>query len=210
MSSRPISAVSGGWSPGRRAASVAQSPKAPSATVPASRLSRGMPRSSSRWRRRAADRDAAPIDVLVNNVGVLLNEHQLSAEGHELSFATNLLNHYVLTTGLIERGLLAQDALIISMSSGGMYNVPLRIASLNELDAAGFRALFKHVLRDADEGADTALWLAATRPWQRRDEAIWFDRAERDTHLSDDTRRGADSAEDLADYLEGLSRRPQQ
>ncbi len=82
----------------------------------------------------AASSGNTPIDVLVNNVGVLLNEHQLSEEGHELSFATNLLNHYVLTNGLIERGLLADDAVIINMSSGGMYNVPLQVERLNELN----------------------------------------------------------------------------
>lgn len=76
----------------------------------------------------------ATIDVLVNNVGVLLNDHQLSDDGHELSFATNLLNHYLLTQGLIDRGLLADDAIIINMSSGGMYNVPLKIEQLNILD----------------------------------------------------------------------------
>ncbi len=81
----------------------------------------------------AADGGSA-IDVLVNNVGVLLNEHQLSEEGYELSFATNLLNHYVLTNGLIERGLLSDNAIIINMSSGGMYNVPLRVDRLNELN----------------------------------------------------------------------------
>lgn len=205
----------------------------------------------------SAERDAPPIDVLVNNVGVLLNEHQLSDEGHELSFATNLLNHFVLTTGLIERGLLAEDAVVINMSSGGMYNVPLCIAKLDELDAGryngvqayafhkraqvslsafwrqryadsgyrfyamhpgwvdtdgvktslpGFRALFQHVLRDAVEGADTALWLAAVRPGQKQPEAIWFDRGERNAYLSDDTRRGADAAVDLVEFLEDLSR----
>jgi len=195
------------------------------------------------------------IDVLVNNVGVLLNEHQLSKEGHELSFATNLLNHYVLTNGLIERGLLADDAVIINMSSGGMYNVPLRVDRLNELSAEqydgiqayayqkraqvelnawwrqrhadrdwcfyvmhpgwvdtegvktslpAFRALFQHVLRDAAAGADTALWLAATRPSQQDGGSIWFDREERGAHISRSTRRDADDADTLVEFLDGL------
>ena len=195
------------------------------------------------------------IDVLVNNVGVLMNKHQLSEEGHELSFATNLLNHYLLTSGLIERGLLADDAVIINMSSGGMYNVPLKIDRLNELDAdrydgvlayayqkraqvelntwwrrryadrdwcfyvmhpgwvdtegvrtslPGFRALFQYVLRDAGAGADTALWLAATRPLQQDDGAIWFDREERNAHLGRSTRRDSDDIEALIAFLEDI------
>jgi dehydrogenase/reductase SDR family protein 12 len=195
------------------------------------------------------------IDVLVNNVGVLLNEHQLSKEGNELSFATNLLNHYVLTTALLERGLLADDATIINMSSGGMYNVPLAINQLNilepenhdgvlayayqkraqvvlnawwrrqyadtELDfyvmhpgwvdtegvktsLPAFRALFQHVLRNADEGADTALWLAAERPPQKDDDSIWFDRREKSAHLGSATLRDSDSPEALVEFLAGL------
>ncbi len=202
-----------------------------------------------------ASTDGSTIDVLVNNVGVLLNEHQLSDEGFELSFATNLLNHYLLTSELIERGLLADDAVIINRSSGGMYNVPLKVDRLNELHAdrydgvlayayhkraqvalnawwrdqfsdrdrcfyvmhpgwvdtegvktslPGFRALFQHVLRDADAGADTALWLAATRPLQQEDESIWFDREERSAHMGRSTQRDADDVEALVEFLEGL------
>jgi dehydrogenase/reductase SDR family protein 12 len=197
----------------------------------------------------------AKIDVLVNNVGVLLNKHQLSGEGHELSFATNLLNHYLLTKGLIERGLLADDAVVINMSSGGMYNVPLTIDKLNTLDAEhydgvlayayqkraqvvlnswcreryadrdwqfyvmhpgwvdtegvktslpAFRKLFQHVLRDAEAGADTALWLASARPAQEDDGAIWFDRREQSAHLGSSTRRDSASAEALVEYLDSL------
>ncbi len=193
--------------------------------------------------------------MLVNNVGVLLNKHQVSAEGHELSFATNLLNHYVLTSGLIERGLLADDAVVINMSSGGMYNVPLKIERLNILeperydgvlayanhkraqvvlnswwrrqsadnnrqfyvmhpgwvDTEGvrtslpaFRALFKRVLRDAEQGADTALWLADQRPVQKDDGAIWFDRSEKSAHLGSATRRDSDSPEALVEFLDSL------
>jgi dehydrogenase/reductase SDR family protein 12 len=202
----------------------------------------------------ADDNDARPFNVLVNNVGVLLNEHETSAEGHELSFATNLLNHYVLTTGLIERGLLAEDAIVINMSSGGMYNVRLAIDRLNTLDTThydgvlayayqkraqvvlneqwrkqhatqgptfyvmhpgwvdtegvktslpGFRALFQHVLRDAEAGADTALWLAAARPLQDDDGSIWFDREEHSAHMDASTHRDADESAKLIDYLEG-------
>jgi dehydrogenase/reductase SDR family protein 12 len=191
----------------------------------------------------------------VNNVGVLLNRHQLSNEGLELSFATNLLNHYRLTQGLIERGLLADDAVVINMSSGGMYNVPLTIDKLNAVDPEqydgvlayayqkraqvvlnswwrehyadrgwqfyvmhpgwvdtegvktslpAFRKLFQHVLRDAEAGADTALWLAAARPTQEDDGAIWFDRQERSAHLGSSTRRDSDSAEALVEFLDSL------
>jgi NAD(P)-dependent dehydrogenase (short-subunit alcohol dehydrogenase family) len=82
-------------------------------------------------RRVAESVGEGPIDVLVNNVGVLLNEHSLTEEGLETSFATNLLGHYVLTEGLIARGAAGPGGLVINMSSGGMYSTPLIPDGLN-------------------------------------------------------------------------------
>lgn len=60
------------------------------------------------------------IDVLVNNVGLLSHAHQITSEGREQTFTTNLLSHYVLTEGLI-RGEVFQMTrpLVINMTSGG-------------------------------------------------------------------------------------------
>lgn len=109
-----------------------------------------------------------PIDVLVNNVGVLLNEHQLSDEGYELSFATNLLSHYVLTQGLIERGLLADDANVINMSSGGMYNVPLKIKRLNTLDADRYDGVLAYAYQKRAQVVLNSWWQErhAERDWR--------------------------------------------
>lgn len=74
------------------------------------------------------------LDVLVNNVGVLLNSFSTTDEGFETSFATNLLSHYVLTELLVERGLLRSGGLVINMSSGGMYTEPLAPELLNVTD----------------------------------------------------------------------------
>jgi len=83
------------------------------------------------------------IDVLVNNVGVLLDEHALTTTGQEKSFVSNLLSHYQLTEGLLEVGLLAapnaqRRAQVINITSGGAYNVPLSTAMLDITDPARF------------------------------------------------------------------------
>lgn len=44
--------------------------------------------------------EGRPVDVLVNNAGVLGVPHALSAEGVEMHFATNHLGHFALTTEL--------------------------------------------------------------------------------------------------------------
>lgn len=75
-----------------------------------------------------------PIDVLVNNVGVMFDRPQTTSEGLDTAFAVNLLGHYVLTSELAESGNLQPGSAVINMSSGGMYNVPLKISSLQRQD----------------------------------------------------------------------------
>ena len=78
------------------------------------------------------------VDVLVNNVGVLLDAHELTAEGRERSFAINLLSHFQLTEGLLASELLGAGSAVINMSSGGGYNFPLIVDLLNVTDPARY------------------------------------------------------------------------
>jgi len=201
------------------------------------------------------------VDVLVNNVGVLLDDLSVTPEGRESSFVSNLLSHYQLTEGLIRQGLLAgPKATVINMTSGGGYNMPLMVAMLNVTDPAKyngvfaygfhkraqmvlnqywrdtygsrgiafyvmhpgwadtdgvkrslprFRKILRPILRDAASGADTALWLAGTRPTQPEHELVWFDRAIRPAHVYERTRVTKDTPQSLVAYLESeLARQP--
>ncbi len=80
-----------------------------------------------------------PIDVLINNVGVLLNELVVTREGHEASFVTNLLSHYVLTEGILAADRMGSSGVIVNVSSGGLYTVPLSIRGLNVTDPARYQ-----------------------------------------------------------------------
>lgn len=194
------------------------------------------------------------IDVLVNNVGVLNDEHSLTPEGRESSFAINLLSHYLLTEELIRGGGFGDSRpLVINMTSGGAYNVPLDTSMLNVVEPAQyngtaaygfqkraqmvlnhhwrsrhgprgftfyvmhpgwadtdgvkrslprFRKILKSILRDAKSGADTALWLAATRPPQPEEESVWFDRKIRPAHVYPRTRLSKDNARSLVAWLD--------
>jgi dehydrogenase/reductase SDR family protein 12 len=192
------------------------------------------------------------FDALMNNVGMLLHEHTLTPEGRETSFSINLLGHYQLTEGLFESKLLAGQAVVVNMSSGGLYNAPLSLSGLNVLDPeayngklsyayakraqvaladywderlrkTGGRCYIMHpgwvrtpgvkaalpifwklqnaILRTPRQGADTALWLAATRP-DSAPETVWFDRAPRTAHTSDLTRKPQCTTRELIDYLD--------
>jgi dehydrogenase/reductase SDR family member 12 len=196
--------------------------------------------------------DGRTIDVLVNNAGVLRNDHSLTEEGMEPSFVINLLSAYQLTETLIAREGLAPHAMVVNMSSGGMYNVPLGLTGMDatapehhigalayarhkraqvvlseawqrRLAATGRRSYVMHpgwvatdgvreslptfwklqrpILRTPEEGADTALWLCATRP-APVPESLWFDRQPRPVHVFGYTRQPQCSLEELTDFLD--------
>ena len=115
--------------------------------------------------RLAAD---GPFDVLVNNVGVLLHEFQRTAEGLERSFATNLLGHFVLTETLQREGGLAAGALVINVSSGGMYGTPLRLEAMDPRDGRGWDGTAAYAMHKRAQVALTRLW---NRQWQGRQTA---------------------------------------
>ncbi|KAA0059518.1 dehydrogenase/reductase SDR family member 12 isoform X1 [Cucumis melo var. makuwa] len=67
-----------------------------------------------------------PVHVLVNNAGLLEKNRITTSEGFELNFAVNVLGTYAMTESLLpllEKA--APDAKVITVSSGGMYSVPL-------------------------------------------------------------------------------------
>lgn len=65
-----------------------------------------------------------------------------------------------------------------------------------------FRRILKSILRDEASGADTALWLAGTRPSQPEEELVWFDRAIRPAHMYERTKTSKDTPQSLVAYLE--------
>ena len=85
--------------------------------------------------RAAAARIAArlpAIDILVNNAGVAQARRVESAEGFELTFATNHLGHFLLTHLLLDR-LEAGRGRIVNVSSRGHRGGDLRRAPLEDI-----------------------------------------------------------------------------
>jgi len=58
------------------------------------------------------------LDVLVNNAGIINHEKRLNSDGVELTFATNVLSNYLLTTLLIPFLLKSNDPRVLFVSSG--------------------------------------------------------------------------------------------
>lgn len=101
------------------------------------------------------------IDVLVNNVGVLLNDYRRSDEGLESSFASNLLGHYVLTEGLHAAGLLKPSGCVIEMSSGGAYGAKLALDPMLYPDGAGYDGMAAYAMHKRAQ-------IELVRHWNRR------------------------------------------
>src|ERR1700759_2232737 len=74
--------------------------------------------------------EAPRLDVLVNNAGVLTQEWQLSADGIELTLATNVIGPFLLTKLLVPMLQRSAHSRIINVSSGGMYTQTVRADDL--------------------------------------------------------------------------------
>ncbi len=81
------------------------------------------------------ERDDERLDVLVNNAGVLAPERTTTGDGHELTFATNVLGPFLLTNLLLGKLRRSPDGRVINVSSGGIYGQRLDVEKL--LDPPG-------------------------------------------------------------------------
>ncbi|MBT2506087.1 SDR family oxidoreductase [Streptomyces sp. ISL-98] len=61
--------------------------------------------------------DHPRLDVLVNNAGVMAPPRSLSAQGHELQFASNHLGHFALTGLLLDLLTVGRDPRVVTVSS---------------------------------------------------------------------------------------------
>jgi dehydrogenase/reductase SDR family protein 12 len=115
--------------------------------------------------RRAAAEIVAQIDVqgtrvnvLVNNVGLLLDNLSTTAEGFETSYATNLLTHWVLTEALLQGSALAPQATVIEMSSGGMYNAALTLDYMNMQDPRKYNGVYAYAVHKRGQAELVKYW----------------------------------------------------
>ncbi len=60
---------------------------------------------------------AGPVDVLINNAGIMMSPRSLTKQGNESQFGTNHLGHFALTGLLLDRLIAAQDARVVTVSS---------------------------------------------------------------------------------------------
>lgn len=195
------------------------------------------------------------LDVLVNNAGVLPAERTLSADGNELTLATNVLGPFLLTNLLIPLLAESAPARIVNVSSGGMYTQRLHLEDLQSTaekfdgptvyarskralviltelwarrlagtgvvvhamhpgwaDTPGvasslprFHRIVGPLLRSAEQGADTIVWLGAAAEPGESSGGFWHDRRRRPTHRVPWTKEAPEDRERLWRECERLT-----
>lgn len=105
---------------GRNPAKLAETRAAIAAEAPHAELERLEVDLASLDSVRAAAEDAAalgPVDVLVNNAGVMGTSRQVTEDGLDLQLATNHFGPFLLTGLLLPQLLASQDATVVTVSS---------------------------------------------------------------------------------------------
>lgn len=69
------------------------------------------------------------LDILINNAGISVAHRELSPEGIEISFATNHVGHFLLTTLLTP--LLIPGGRVVNVSSSAHRISPMRFSDIN-------------------------------------------------------------------------------
>ena len=195
------------------------------------------------------------LDVLIHNAGILAPERKRSAQGFELTFATNALGPFLLTESLLEPLERAAPSRVIFVSSGGMYAEKLDVEDL-QLDDREFRGdlFYAHtkrievilaeqiterygargitghsshpgwaytagmaealprfhkltgpILRTAEQGADTVVWMSHSPEVVEHPGEFWHDRRARPKHRLPSTRESAAERDELWHQLEALA-----
>lgn len=82
-----------------------------------------------------------PIDVLVNNAGVMLTELKTSSDGMDLAFQANHLGHFLLTTMLMPL-LLKRRGRVVNVTSA-IHRIPHRIDFNEVVNRSKFPGMFE-------------------------------------------------------------------
>ena len=117
---------------------------------------------------------AGPLDVLINNAGVMVPPYRETVDGFELQFGTNHLGHFALTGRLIEKLLAADAPRVVNLSSTAHKIGKMNFDDLNsKLSYSRWPAygqsklanlLFTHELSRRAQAAGTDLIAAAAHP----------------------------------------------
>jgi NAD(P)-dependent dehydrogenase (short-subunit alcohol dehydrogenase family) len=102
-----------------------------------------------------------PLDVLINNAGVMAMPEEHTAEGWEMQFATNHLGHFALSVGLHDALAAAAAARIVSVSSSAHFLSPVIFDDLH----FDYRRYEPWLAYGQSKSANVLFAVGATKRW---------------------------------------------
>lgn len=108
------------------------------------------------------------LDVLIHNAGALSNDRQVTADGVEVTVASQVHGPFLLTTLLLDRLAAADPGRVLTMSSGGMYAASLDVDGLI-MDEANYNGTRQYAVAKRAQVTLNEMW--AEREGQR---GVWF------------------------------------
>jgi dehydrogenase/reductase SDR family protein 12 len=103
------------------------------------------------------------VDVLVNNAGALVREHQVTVDGLELTAQTHVVAPFLLTAHLLPLLRRTPGSRVVTVSSGGMYTERLRLDEM-EMGADGFDGVKAYARAKRAQVVLNRQWAARTEP----------------------------------------------
>lgn len=95
------------------------------------------------------------LDVLIHNAGSLFNERRTQPDGTETTVAVHVVGPFLMTGLLLD--LIADDSRVLTMSSGGMYTVPLTVGGL-EMSEERYRGATQYALAKRAQVTLNEMW----------------------------------------------------
>ncbi|KAI5479871.1 hypothetical protein MNV49_002429 [Pseudohyphozyma bogoriensis] len=86
----------------------------------------------------AREWNSKPIDILINNAGIVPAKFEIAEDGYEKMFTVDFLSHVLFTTLLLPS--LTNNSRIINVSSAASYQVGKKLLDVNDLDSTKFLA----------------------------------------------------------------------
>lgn len=105
----------------------------------------------------------ARVDVLIHNAGALFNERRTQPDGTETTMAVHVVGPFLMTGLMLDS--LGQGCRVVTMSSGGMYTVPLTVSGI-EMDPESYKGPTQYAIAKRAQVTLNEMW-AQRRPGVR-------------------------------------------
>lgn len=95
------------------------------------------------------------VDVLIHNAGSLFNERRTQPDGTETTMAVHVVGPFLMTGLMLDS--FGEGSRVITMSSGGMYTVPLTVGRI-EMDPESYKGPTQYAIAKRSQVTLNEMW----------------------------------------------------